>query len=159
MPIAFINPGTSYVPDKTITFEVVRANLVQFLADSKIDGAIIGAPSYVTPGADTWAAYVSKVDGSPSFGFRVTLGEVETHVDLPLVSLDVLRGLIVDAPRLYVEGESYWWEYARNPMRAALGLKELRSLEVRVTGIIQKTEPEYIVRTTYSLSDLASRPQ
>jgi hypothetical protein len=106
MAMVNINPGTGPVDGKKA---LARAAAEAFRADLGVDGITI------KPKGKEW-------DGRWDFEFSTQMGRCE--VSMPGVSVDVLKGDVMRAPRLYVDGSSWWWKFALNIARDILTGRE-----------------------------------
>lgn len=101
-----INPGTG--PIKDCTVDRAYDNMRALLEVAQVVDA--------TFGRDVDAE--EDIPGYFSFLVRKP-GAEDVPVDMPGVAIDVLTGSIISAPRLYVSGSSWWWDFAVGALQDA----------------------------------------
>jgi hypothetical protein len=103
-----INPGTGPVDGATV--DNAYDNMRALLADA-------GHPEV------KWCRDVDADEEGGRFAFSVTVQDPETGrdaavtVDMPGCRLSLLTGSLLTAPRIYVDGSSWWWEFAVDRIR------------------------------------------
>src|SRR4051794_17761631 len=103
--MVLINPGTGPVPDANP--EQATKNMVHLLDDAGLAHA-------------TFEPVLGDYDGKGRFRYIVRLGDRECEVDMPGVSVDLLRAARGFPPRLYVAGSSWLWGFAASMLRGEL---------------------------------------
>lgn len=107
------NPGTQ--PIANTTEENARHNMSMFriavrkVAYNDFEPGEIALDSYRNAANDHghgWYCFMLV-------GFTVG-GAKEVEIQMPGVPLEQVQGSLLEAPRLYVDGNSWWWEYAVN---------------------------------------------
>ena len=108
-----INPGTGPVADATEELAIAAAT--KMVDDIKLQGA-------------TFRRAPKRDEGDGRYGFVFSLDERSVDVDIPGLPLDRVRYMNGQNPwhfpRLYVDGNSWLWEFAVGCIRDALGGSE-----------------------------------
>ncbi|MFJ7523939.1 hypothetical protein ACIQ1S_03340 [Streptomyces griseus] len=99
-----MSPGTEPLP--SATEQAALSNMATFIADLALEGAVVTGNKR-TPEADYG-------DGRYAFALTLTTGQA-FEIQMPGIALDHLRGEATEPfarQRLYVDGNSWLWEYA-----------------------------------------------
>ncbi len=106
---ALINPGSGPVRAAS-SVVMARARMRDFIKALDIDGVRSTGGRKLDEG---------RAD------FRLSLGKRSVLVSMPGVTAALLTGSLPYAPRLYVDGNSWWWEFALSVVKdELLGLDE-----------------------------------
>lgn len=111
MTTVLIDPGSGPIAGATET--VARTNMQEFLAALWLGDGV--AAVMVGPARD----YAGVPDGR--WAFVVSLGERSCKVEMPGVAgLAEAAASALMHPRLYVDGDSWFWDFALRTVRVAL---------------------------------------
>lgn len=69
-----------------------------------------------------------RLEGDGWYGYSLRYGRCVEQVDMPGVPLDQLTARSPFAPRLYVDGNSWYWPFALNILRDAFGFERQEAL-------------------------------
>lgn len=89
-----INPSG---PVGRVTIDNAYANMTSLLTAAGVPNA-------------PWRRNVDAREDRGYFEFFATLGEREVTISMPGCALEHLQQKTINAPRLYVNGSSWWWE-------------------------------------------------
>jgi len=111
MSIVLMNPGSGPVRGKS-TMDHAWANMERLVEEARIPGA-------------TFERDLRGDDDDGRFDFVVKLGLRSTTVCMPGLPLTEVRfdpetQNSLEFPRLYVDGNSWWWKYAVGILRSHL---------------------------------------
>lgn len=101
-----INPGSGPVPNATSVQALANAQVFANEVDAKLEGPL-------------------GTDGDGRWDFRLSRDGRTVEVEMPGIPLNKVRYVdedqdIWDFPRLYVDGSSWVWLYARNAAKSVL---------------------------------------
>lgn len=127
MTFGIINPGTEPLRDAKL--DLAAEAVLRFVEDLRTPGLGFEPIDDMTVSR---ALHPGAIDGkhpdqdNPEgwFDFRITRGHRVCYVSTPGVPFEIARGTpergCMEGPRLYVEGESWWWPFALGVAHRAL---------------------------------------